>query len=154
MDRSDERKQISGQGKKVPAEGERMGKVSKEADDPMGHEGEGSSMARSKGAAMRGQEKSMAYEHEEEGKRGKDSVSSAQKTRHVDADHVLGDGGSKSSPDADTFSDMASAGANRKEAGEPEREKAEEAAMGRERSVAHKNVMGHGERETIAKHTI
>jgi hypothetical protein len=148
MNRSDERKQISGQGKSVPHEGERMSKVSSEKDDPMGHEGMGASMARSPAAAHRGE---AGDPHEPA--RGKDSVSNAQHAREVDADHVIGGGAGKSA-DADTFSDMASAGANRKEAGEPERENAEQAAMGRDRAVAHKNTMSHGERPTVAKHTI
>lgn len=137
MNRTDERMQMKG------------GKVSREADDPEGREGEGASMARSPAAAKRGE---AADPHEPS--RGSESKTSAQKTRHIDADHVIGDGGGKGSPDADTFSDMASSGANRKEAGEPEREVAEQAAMGRDRATPHKNVMGHGERETVAKHTI
>jgi hypothetical protein len=72
----------------------------------------------------------------------------------VEADHVIGEGGRVGTKSAEGMSDMASAQANRKEAMEPEREMSEKAAMGRERSVPTKNVMGHGERETIAKHTI
>jgi hypothetical protein len=37
---------------------------------------------------------------------------------------------------------------------EPEREENEKAAMGRERTTPTKHTMGHGERETVAKHTI
>ena len=67
---------------------------------------------------------------------------------------VMGSGGGVSVKGAEGTSDMASAGANRKEAMEPEREANEKAAMGREREVPTKNVMGHGERETKAHHTI
>lgn len=72
----------------------------------------------------------------------------------VEAENVMGKSSVGASSTAEGFSDMASAGANRKEAGEPEREEAEKSAMGRERSVPTKNTMGHGERETVAKHTI
>lgn len=73
---------------------------------------------------------------------------------HVEADHTMGEGGSVGTSSAEGFADEASSKANRKEAGEPEREMNEKAAMGRERSIPTKNTMGHGERETVAKHTI
>lgn len=71
----------------------------------------------------------------------------------VEANHVMGTGGAVGTQSAEGESDMASSKANRKEAMEPEREANEKAAIGRERSVPAKNVMGHGERETIARHT-
>jgi hypothetical protein len=72
----------------------------------------------------------------------------------VEAENVMGTGGEVGTSSAEGEPDMASSKANRKEAGEPEREENEKAAMGREHSVAHKNTMGHGERETVSKHTI
>lgn len=72
----------------------------------------------------------------------------------VEAENVMGDGGKIGVKSAEGESDMASAKANRKEAGEPERESNEKAAMGRERSVPTKNTMGWGERETKSCHTV
>lgn len=72
----------------------------------------------------------------------------------VEAENVIGDGGKIGVKSAEGETDMASAKANRKEADEPERESNEKAAMGRDRSVPHKNTMGHGERETKSCHTI
>ena len=85
-----------------------------------------------------------------------DSVSSGEGigSKSVDTDNVMGESGPKSVKTAEGESDMASAGANRKEAYEPQREMAEKSAMGRERSIPTRNTMGHGQRETIAKHTI
>ncbi len=132
--------------------------VSREHDEPEPeHEGEDSSMARSRGAAHRGAEEhereERAIEHEGAAKhevRGGRGIM----REHVDADHVIGTGGEVETKSAEGEPDMASAKANRKEAMEPEREENEQAAMGRERTIAHKNTMGHGERETVAKHTI
>jgi hypothetical protein len=130
--------------------------VSKEHDEPIGgKDDEGSSMARSpsgtrstQGRAQREQEDAGEGEHHE--------VRGGRGIMHetVEADHVIGDGGKIGVKSAEGESDMASSKANRKEAMEPEREENEQAAMGRERSVPAKHVIGHGERETIAKHTI
>jgi hypothetical protein len=72
----------------------------------------------------------------------------------VEAENVMGSGGKVGVSSAEGDSDMASGKANRKEAGEPEREENEKSAIGRDRSVPHKNTMGHGERETKSCHTI
>jgi hypothetical protein len=72
----------------------------------------------------------------------------------VEAENVIGDGGKIGVSSAEGESDMASGKANRKEAGEPEREENEKAAIGRDRSVPHKNAMGWGERETKSEHTV
>lgn len=75
--------------------------------------------------------------------------------KSVEAEHVMGDeGDSIRTATAEGEPDMASASANRKEAMEPEREEDEKAAIGKDRTVAHKNAMGWGEREVEAKHTI
>jgi hypothetical protein len=167
MTRDDERRQLKG------GEGASMARspgaarrdeephvtehVSREHDDrEHEHEGEDSSMARSRGAAHRGAEEHEREERAIEGKRGKDEVKGGRgiMREHVDADHVIGTGGSVETASAEGETDMASAKANRKEAMEPEREENEQAAMGRERTVAHKNTIGHGERETVARHTI
>jgi hypothetical protein len=135
--------------------------VSQEHDQRMAHSdqggkaGEGSSMS-GVGDARRAQARKQKddldeqlgeHAHVSSGPRGIKRVS-------VDADHVMGDGASLGAGSAEGFADMASSKANRKEAMEPEREMNEKAAMGRERTVPTKNTMGHGERETIAKHTI
>jgi len=72
----------------------------------------------------------------------------------VEAENVMGDGGKIGVSSAEGETDMASGKANRKEAGEPEREENEKAAIGRDRSVPTKNTMGWGERETKSEHTI
>ncbi len=136
--------------------------VSREADDAehqAEEKGEDSSMARSRSAAHAGAERHERGEREEEAE-GKSKHSHEVRggrgimREHVDADHVMGTGGEVETKSAEGEADMASAKANRKEAMEPEREENEQAAMGRERTVAHKNTMGHGERETVACHTI
>jgi hypothetical protein len=165
MNRSDERKEMGAGVARSPgaarADEDRIskGRVSREKDDPerqVEEEGEDASQARSRGAAHADEAREMREEHAEEGKRGKDTVSGGRGIMRetVEADHVIGEGGKIGVKSAEGESDMASAGANRKEAGEPEREQNEKAAMGRERSVPHKNAMAHGERETVAKHTI
>jgi hypothetical protein len=130
--------------------------VSKEHDDPIGDEtsGEGSGMARSAGKAKSSQER-VQREERSDGE-GEHEVKSGRGIKHVtvEADHVIGDGGDIGTASAEGESDMASGKANRKEAMEPEREENEKAAIGRERTVPTKNTMGHGERETIARHTI
>jgi hypothetical protein len=111
----------------------------------------GSGMARNRGEAHRDQE------HEQHGHVAGDNViSGGRGIMHetVEAENVIGDGGKVRVATAEGDSDMASGKANRKEAGEPEREENEKAAMGRERSVPHKNSMGWGERETKSEHTI
>lgn len=161
MNRNDERKETGAGMARSPAAAREaeapMAKehVSKEADDPMGHESEDSSMARSRGAAHAGAERHEREERSEElGERGTVKSGRGITHRSVEADHVIGEGGDKSAAGAEGEPDMASAKANRKEAMEPEREMNEKAAMGKERSVPTKNTMGHGERETVAKHTI
>ena len=72
----------------------------------------------------------------------------------VEAENVIGSGGKIGVKSADLESDMASSKANRKEADEPERERNEEAAIGRAPSVPTKNTMGWGERETKSCHTV
>jgi hypothetical protein len=149
VNRSDERKQMSAG----------MGRVSKEHDDPerqVEEEGaEDASMARSPAAARKAEAREMKDEHEEEG-HDRDVVRGGReiKRESVEADHVIGTGGKVGTSSAEGEPDMASAKANRKEAMEPEREEQEKAAMGRERTVAHKNTISWGERETVAKHTI
>jgi len=132
------------------------GGVSHEHDDPIDKpEGEDSSMARSRAGTKAGaerherEERAMELGEHKEVRGGRGIM-----REHVDADHVIGTGGGVETSSAEGESDMASAKANRKEAMEPEREENEQAAMGRERSVPAKHVMGHGERETVAKHTI
>lgn len=162
MNRSDERKQTnasmarSSSAAREDEESHVTGGVSHEADDPLDeHESEDSSMARSRGAAHAGAERHEREEHAiEEGEHHEVKGGRGIMREHVDADHVIGKGGGVETASAEAEPDMASAKANRKEAMEPERERNEEAAMGRERSVPAKNVIGHGERETIAKHTI
>lgn len=148
MNRSDERKEMKGG----------MERVSREADDPMHEveeEGEDSSEARTPAAARRGAEKHQRESiAEQEGEHEEVSSGRGIKRGSVEADHVIGAGGKKETASAEGEPDMASAKANRKEAMEPEREENEKAAMGRERTVAHKNTIGHGERETIGRHTI
>ena len=156
MTRNDERKEIAGMAR-TPAAARRdeekddVEHVSREADDREGPaEGEMSSMARTPAGARRGAEQHREYE--DRAQRGDRDV-----VRGGQADHVFGPGaetGEFGTATAEGMADMASGKANRKEAGEPEREANEKAAMGRERTPAHKNTMGHGERETIAKHTI
>lgn len=163
MNRSDERKGTGSSLARSPSEARAReshiaggGGVSHEKDDPIDkEEGEDSSMARSPAAAHRGAETHEREERREELGEHHEVKSGRGITReHVDADHVIGSGGSIGTHSAEGESDMASAKANRKEAMEPEREENEKAAMGHERSVPTKNTMGHGERETIAKHTI
>lgn len=165
--REDERKETghAGEGASMarsPAEARRdeephvRGGVSREHDEPIDkEEGEDSSMARSPAAAHRGAEQHEREERRmEEGEHHEVRGGRGIMREHVDADHVMGTGGEVETASAEGEPDMASAKANRKEAMEPEREENEKAAMGRERSVPAKNVIGHGERETIAKHTI
>ena len=87
---------------------------------------------------------------------GGDSVSSGHGIgkKSVDADHVIGAGGALKVATAEGESDTASAKANRHEAMEPQRERDEKAAIGGAREVPAKNIMGHGERPTIGRHTI
>lgn len=138
------------------------GRVSREADDPE-HQAEeestNASLARAPSGTKRAETKYMAESHSEElGERGTVRGGREITKKKVDADHVIGDGGEMQAKTAEGYADMASAKANRKEAMEPEREMQEQVAMGghmgKEPNVAHKNTMGHGERETIAKHTI
>jgi hypothetical protein len=122
--------------------------------DQGGKAGEGSSMS-GVGDARKAQARKQRQDEDEQlGEHGHVSGGRGIKRVSVDADHVIGDGGSIGTSSAEGMSDMASSKANRKEAMEPEREENEKSAMGRERSIATKNTMGHGERETIAKHTI
>jgi hypothetical protein len=164
MTRSDERRETGAGLARTPSaarakEGfSAKERVSRERDDPeheIEEEGEDASEARSPAAARRAEAKEMREEHEEEGT-DRDTVSGGREIMHksVEADHVIGEGGKLRAATAEGEPDMASAKANRKEAMEPEREENEKAAMGRERSVPAKNVMGWGECETIAKHTI
>lgn len=168
MNRSDERKQTNASMARDPEEARRREEphvtehVSPEADDrehQPEEESEDSSMARSRSAAKAGAERHERGERAEEAE-GKEShaheIKGGRGIMHeqVDADHVIGTGGKVGVKSAEGESDMASAKANRKEADEPEREHNEQAAMGREPSVAAKHVIGHGERETIARHTI
>ena len=116
----------------------------------------GAGMARTRSEAHRGEER---IEHEDNASQEgdeSDEVRGGRGIMHesVEAENVIGSGGKVDVASAEGESDMASGKANRKEAMEPEREENEKAAMGRERTVAHKNTMGHGERETVAKHTI
>jgi hypothetical protein len=163
MNRSDERKETGAGMARSPGAARRDEEsiahehVSKEADDEVEprNEGEDSSMARSRSAAKSGAEGHERYEHRSElGERGTVRGGREIKREHVDADHVMGKGGGVGVSTAEGEPDMASGKANRKEADEPEREEQEKAAMGRERSVAHKNTISWGERETVAKHTI
>lgn len=167
MNRSDERKQLKpglgGSMARSPAaaraaEKEHVTtKVSHEHDEREGAEGsgEGAGMARSPHGTRGDTERDQAKQHHEMHE-DREEVSGGRGIKHVsvDADHVIGDGGAIGNYSAEGEPDMASAGANRKEAMEPERERNEKAAIGREREVAHKNTMGHGERETKACHTI
>ena len=162
MTRNDERK-MTGAGvarspKAARAEEDKhaTGHVSHEHDEKIGGEDtEGAAMSRSPKAARAAEGRAQS-EQKRDGKEDREEISGGRaiKHEHVDADHVIGDGGSIGVKSAEGTSDMASAGANRKEAMEPEREMNEKAAMGREREVPAKNVMGHGERETKACHTI
>lgn len=165
MNRSDERKETGASMARSPGEARRDEEadvtehVSREHDDPMkGSEGEDSSMARTRAGAKRGAEAHEKYErHEEEGEHKEVRGGRGIMHEKVDADHVMGKGGAVGVESAEGEADMASSKANRKEAMEPEREANEQAAMGgrhREPSVPTKNTMGHGERETVAKHTI
>lgn len=163
MNRSDERKMTGAGLARSPAAAK--GEENKRASEHVSHEhderdgakgsGEGAAMSRSPSRAKAAEGRAQSEEKSEMHTGKSEEVSGGRgiKKGSVDADHVIGDGGSIGTSSAEGFADMASAGANRKEAGEPERENAEKAAMGRERSVAHKNTMGHGERETKAHHT-
>lgn len=116
----------------------------------------GAGMARSPEAARRGEERIERAESTAQSGDEHDVVKAGRAIKHetVEAEHVIGSGGRVGTSSAEGESDMASAKANRKEAGEPEREEQEKAAMGRERSVPTKNTIGWGERETVARHTI
>jgi hypothetical protein len=135
--------------------------VSREHDEKISHSdqggkaGEGSSMS-GVGAAKSAQARKQKDDLNEQLGEHEGGIRGGREIKRVkvDADHVMGDGGEIGTSSAEGRSDMASAGANRKEAMEPEREENEKAAMGRERSVPTKNTIGWGERETIAKHTI
>lgn len=163
MNRSDERKMTNASMSRSPGdarrkeEGHATEHVSREHDDkdPGESTGGGSDEARSPSRAKAAQSR-VQSEESTDMKDTHDSVSSGRgiKREHVDADHVMGSGGSIGTASAEGEPDMASSKANRKEAMEPEREANEKAAMGPERTVAHKNTMSHGERETVAKHTI
>lgn len=85
-------------------------------------------------------------------------------SKSVESSHVMGTKESVTAAGAEGFSDDASSKANRKEAGEPQREAAEKSAVtknevkhsgtiggGSGGECAHKNVIGHGQRETVAK---
>ena len=137
------------------------GGVSHEHDDKIsrsdqgGKAGEGSSMS-GVGGARSAQSRKQEADRDEQLGEHKGGVRGGREIKRetVDADHVIGDGGAIGTHAAEGMSDMASSKANRKEAMEPEREDQEKAAMGRERTVPSKNTMGHGERETVARHTI
>lgn len=166
MNRSDERRQIKDEGASMarsPSQARRdeephvTEEVSREHDerDPAESTDGGAAQARSPARARAAEERSQS-EQKRDMKEDREEVSGGREImhEHVDADHVMGTGGKVGVKSAEGESDMASAKANRKEADEPEREHNEEAAMGRERSVPAKNVIGHGERETVARHTI
>jgi hypothetical protein len=162
MNRSDERKMTGAGVARSPGaarkeeEKHATGHDSREHDEKIGGEDtQGASMARSPSRAKAAEGKAQSEQKSDMG-RDREEVSGGRgiKHVHVDADHVMGEGGGVSTASAEGFADNASAGANRKEAMEPEREANEKAAIGREREVAHKNTMGHGERETKAHHTI
>lgn len=128
---------------------------SHESDHKMGGGEKGAGLAGAPSGTRAAQSQHMTESHNE--RRGEKTVKGGRgtmKSGSVDADHVIGDGGAIRTAGAEGFSDMASSKANRKEAGEPEREANEQAAMGRERSVPSKNTMGWGERETVGKNTI
>lgn len=116
----------------------------------------GAGMARTPGEARRDESRVERKESNAQAGDEHDVVRGGRGIMHetVEADHVIGTGGKVGTKSAEGEPDMASAKANRKEAMEPEREMNEKAAMGRERSVPTKNTMGHGERETVARHTI
>lgn len=170
MKRDDERAQVgkSGMGASMARspgtarkdeESHVEGGTSKERDSGRMPKMREAGMADSPKASRSEQDREMSADHKEELGEHKGGVSSGPRSvkhHEVEADHVIGDGGEIGVSSAEGHSDNASAKANRKEAGEPEREENEKMAMGgeREKSVAHKNVMGHGERETIGKHTI
>lgn len=160
--KGDEGASVSGVGGAKRAEaGHAREHVSHEHDDKISHDdqggkaGEGSSMS-GVGGARTAQSRKQADDRKEQLGEHKGGVRGGReiKRESVDADHVLGDGGAIGVHSAEGRSDMASAGANRKEAMEPEREENEKAAIGRERTVPTKNTMGFGERETVGKHTI
>lgn len=123
----------------------------------MSGEGEDSSMARTPAAAREGARKHADYEDRSQEGDEKTEVKSGHGIglKTVEADYVMGEGGKSKTrtATAEGEPDMASAKANRKEAMEPEREDEEKAAIGRDRTVAHKNSMGWGEREVIARNT-
>ena len=167
MTRDDERRQMKGAGvARSPGAARRAEaaddteRVSRERDDPMREveeKGEDASDARSPGAARRTQTKHDAEDRTEESDRsGSDEVRGGRGMMHekVDADHVIGTGGSVGVESAEGEVDGESAKAERKEAMEPERAMNEERATRGERTVSHKNTIGHGERETIGRHTI
>jgi len=167
MTRDDERRQLKGgagtarspEAARRDEEPHATEHVSKEHDSEHMHnpeeEGLNASEERSPAGTRRAESGFMHKAHEEElGERGTVRGGRGIKHEHVDAEHVIGTGGSVETASAEGETDMASAKANRKEAMEPEREENEQAAMGRERTVAHKNTIGHGERETVAHHTI
>lgn len=163
MNRTDERKMTGASMARSPGAARRdeeshvTGHVSKEHDERDGAEStsEGSAMARSPGKARSDQAR-VQREESTDMKDTHDEVRSGRgiKREHVDADHVMGTGGGIATASAEGEPDMASSKANRKEAMEPEREAQEKSAIGGERSVPHKHTMSHGERETVAKHTI
>jgi hypothetical protein len=117
----------------------------------------GAGMARTRGEAHHDETR---IEHTDDasqkGESRDDAVHGGRGIMHesVEAENVIGTGGDVGVASAEGESDMASGKANRKEAMEPEREENEKAAMGRDRTVAHKNTMSHGERETVGRHTI
>jgi len=141
---------------------EAMEHVSKEHDDPISHPevgGLNASMERAPAGSKRAQAEFMKKSHAEElGERGKYTNRQGVYRKPVEADHVIGEGGSHEMRTAEAIPEMTGSKAQRKEAGEPEREEDEMAAMGAKEDeqprAAHKNTMGWGERETVAKHTI
>jgi len=140
---------------------------------PAGKRGDDASMGRSPAAAHAGQDKEFATS--ESVKRGNPQPrkvsggGSEAVSKSVDSNHVFGNNDSVKAEGAEGFSDDASAKANKKEAGEPEREAAEMKAVrtnevraehtfghpgSRGKEIATKNAMGHGQRETVGKNTI
>ncbi len=137
-----------------------------------GHHSADAGNARSPAAAHAGEDRRNARADAAKGSNPPRRVSgggSAPGGKSVESDHVMGTNHSVRAEGAEGFSDEASSKANRKEAGEPEREAAETRATG-SKEVKHsttfghagragqeapaKNAMGHGQRETVARNTI
>lgn len=98
-----------------------------------------------------GREVRPAMKRDREGEEHKDPEIGHEE---VEASHAMGSHESVNAAEAEDFPDTASAKANRKEADEPEREESEQRAIGRERTIPARNVMGHGMREPKARNTI